>query len=81
VAASRLVHDLKVAVALGSPLIDLPNITTPDRILIQAREPNSPAQARNLPGLLASLLDQLINLGETAAQIKRASQEGNVEDL
>jgi hypothetical protein len=40
-------------------------------ILGDGAESNSPSLDSNLPGLLAGLLDQLLTLGETAAQIKR----------
>jgi hypothetical protein len=48
-------------------------------LLRQARELNSPSEGCNLPGLLVRLLDQLTNLGETAAQIKKALKTKSFE--
>ncbi|OGO25044.1 MAG: hypothetical protein A2144_13495 [Chloroflexi bacterium RBG_16_50_9] len=46
--------------------------------LVETGESRTPrSRLVNLPGLLASLLDQLTTLGETAAQIKKALREGN----
>jgi hypothetical protein len=42
-------------------------------------ELNSPFQDYNFSGLVARLLDQLSNLGETAGQIKRAFKDGTFE--